>query len=476
MSEPVEQRDPRELRVWLAVTGAASIAALLIPSGPPGIGLLLVGLAIAGAVAAARPRPLDVESASLGATALLLLAMGTVYDAIWLVFVDVVVAAGCSAIAVTSSRSWASIAGAPFRVAREAMRVPASFAGSFPSRETGVDAGVAARALGVSALLLVTFGALFMSADAAFARIAEDVLLPDIGTETLPARITVGLLVLAGAGGLVLAGRTRAVALGPAASQIWQRAPRRPVSTFEWVVPLALLDVLFAAFVVVQMTVLFGGHRHVLETTGLTYAEYARSGFFQLVTIAVLVLAVIAVTTRATRETPRPRLVKVLLGILCVLTLVVLASALRRMDVYESAYGLTRIRVAVYAVDLWLAGLFVLVMVAGAAGRAPWLPRAVLALSLAALLAFNLSNPEARIAESGVARWQATGEIDAYYLSTLSADAVPSLLEFPAGVRACILDPIVDRTRRATGAWSSFNVARARALDLTAREEPGCSY
>jgi len=53
---------------------------------------------------------------------------------------------------------------------------------------------------------------------------------------------------------------------------------------------LGLLDLLFTAFVVVQVRYFFGGSALVHATTGLTYAEYARSGFFALLAVAALVL------------------------------------------------------------------------------------------------------------------------------------------------------------------------------------------
>ncbi|HEV2756521.1 MAG TPA: DUF4173 domain-containing protein [Actinomycetota bacterium] len=466
----------RDGRAWVGIAGAALVAALLIPSGPPGIGFFLTGTAIAVAVIAARARPLDLEAAGFAAAALLFLAMATFFDAEWVVAVDVLAAAGCSAVAATSARTWASILGAPFRVVRETVRVPSAVVASVPRFARRLDPGAAARALGLSALLLLTFGALFTSADAAFARLAGDVLLPDVAPELLPARILVGALVLAGAGGLVLAGRNRAEMLSPSFDDVWNRPPRRPIATVEWALPLALLDALFAAFVLVQVTVLFGGHEHVLETTGLTYAQYAREGFFQLTWIAVLVLGVIAISVRVLRETPRQRLLKALLGTLCALTLVVLVSALRRMDLYEAAYGLTRVRVSVHAALLWMGGVFVLVMVAGATRRAGWLPRSVLVFTVAALLAFNASNPDARIARAGVERWRSAGDLDGGYLATLSADAIPTLMELPPEERRCIVGLIGDRTRRASGAWSSFNLSRERALDLIGTEASGCTY
>ena len=82
------------------------------------------------------------------------------------------------------------------------------------------------------------------------------------------------MLVAGLAGALVLTAAAPAVA-GPR-----RGAPR--LGRTEWRIALVALDALFAAFVVLQLTTLFGGDEHVLRTAGLTYAEYAREGFAQL--------------------------------------------------------------------------------------------------------------------------------------------------------------------------------------------------
>lgn len=456
-----ETRTPR-LGVWVAIAAAGAVGAALIPSGPPGIGLVMTGAAIAGAVGYARPRPLDLESGAFAAAALVLLSMAAVYDAEWLVAVDVAAAAVCAALSIAGARSWATVLAAPLCAAGDAFLVPVRIVRSIPRGRSVPWLRPAGRAAAVSLTLLVTFGALFASADAAFARIAQNVLLPDVGLDVLPARIFVAVVIVAGAGGLVLMAQRPVTRVAAAESERWR------ITTLEWSAPLLLLDLLFAAFVLVQLTVLFGGHDHVLETTGLTYAQYARAGFFQLVAIAGLVLGVIAIALNAARPTPKERLLKGLLGGLCVLTLVVLVSALRRMDLYEEVYGLTRIRISVHAVVLWLAGIFALVMAAGLTRRAPWLPRAVAGLTMASLLLFNLSNPDARMARSAVERWERTGEIDGYYLSTLSADALPTLVELP-GSGSC--EAVLARVHRAPSPWSSFNLSRHRALELSATLE-----
>lgn len=454
-------------RAWAGVAGAAAVGGALIPSGPPGIGLLITGVAIAAVVGAARPRPLDLESGGFALAALALVAMAAVYDAPWVVAVDVAAAAVCSALAISGARTWATLFAAPLCVAADAFRVPGSAVRSLPRGRSLPWLAPAGRAAAVSLLLLATFGALFTSADAAFAQIAENVLLPDVGFELLPARMFVALVIAVGAGGLILTARRPRDEDAPGDEGRWRLA-----TTLEWAVPVLALDVLFAAFVAVQLTVLFGGHDHVLETTGLTYAQYARAGFFQLVWIAALVLGVVALVVRLAPPGGE-RLREILLGVLCLLTLVVLASALRRMNLYEDAYGLTRIRISVFAVVWWLAGIFVAVMLAGAFRRSAWLPRSVAGLSIAGLLAFNLANPDARIARSAVERFERTGEIDAYYVSTLSADALPVLMELPSGGPRCAAARIRTRTER--GPWSSFNLSRRRAHD-TPMEDMRCSY
>ena len=69
----------------------------------------------------------------------------------------------------------------------------------------------------------------------------------------------------------------------------------RPVESLSMeaagpVTVLAVLDVLYAFFLAVQCAALFGGADY-LARAGISYASYARSGFFQLVAVAAVNLA-----------------------------------------------------------------------------------------------------------------------------------------------------------------------------------------
>jgi hypothetical protein len=218
----------------------------------------------------------------------------------------------------------------------------------------------------------------------------------------------------------------------------------------EWALPLGALVLLLGAFVATQLTTMFGGNRHVLQTAGLTYAQYAHSGFAQMLAVAALTLAVVGAAARWARADGL--LLRALLAALCVLTLVVLASALRRLGLYEQAYGFTRLRLAADAALLWLGALFGLVLLAGVAGGT-WLPRAMVAVTGAAVLVFALSDPDRRIAERNLD----SGRVDEAYLSGLGPDALPAL----ARRAPCAAEAV--RERLGGDGLIGLNVARIRA-------------
>jgi hypothetical protein len=148
------------------------------------------------------------------------------------------------------------------------------------------------------------------------------------------------------------------------------------------------------------------------------------------------------------------------------------ASALYRMSVYQQAYGYTRLRVFVFAVELALGVVFLLVLAAGVRLRAGWLPQAVAALGVLTLLALGGLNPDRFVADGNIDRFQSTGRIDLEYLSTLSADAVPAYDRLTESDRACALRTVrwhLDHD----DAWRDLNLGRERARDLLAARPPG---
>ena len=241
---------------------------------------------------------------------------------------------------------------------------------------------------------------------------------------------------------------------------------------FEWLVPVGLVLGLYVGFVAAQLTAMFGGHDYLRATTGLTYAEYVHEGFGQLTVATLLTLGVVAIAARkAPRVTGRDRLVlRGVLGALCLLTLVVVASALFRMHVYEEAYGFTQLRLLVSVFEGWLGLVVLLVMAAGIRLDGRWVPRAAVLTAGAAILGLAVLNPDAYVAERNVQRYAASGKADWYYLAGLSADAVPALEALPADAQRCVFGP----PARSTDDWLEWNLGRARAGDRTLDASAGC--
>jgi hypothetical protein len=450
---------PAPLPVLARALAAGLVAAALVPGSRLGVGTVVAALVIAvAAPPGARLR--TPFGAAFGTVAVGLVLVAVLRDAPWLVALCLLGALASWSLVLSGADGW--LAGL-----RGAVAVPLRWFAAAPWLGRAVPALLAAerrtalapalRGGGVAVALLVVFGALFATADAAFGELLGRLAPPAPGELLVPRVVVlVAVAVLAGAAVLVVTAPAITSSRPPYAGRVL-----RPV---EWVLPLVVLDLLFAAFVAVQLTVLFGGRTHVLSTSDLTYAQYARQGFGQLVAAAVLTLAVIAVASRLAPATPGSRrLRQVLLGVLCLLTLVVLASASRRLGLYEQEYGFTRLRLSVDGAIGWLAVVLLLVLVALTRQRAAWLPRALALSAAAGLLVFALADPDARIAERNVERFAATGDLDGRYLAELSADAVPALDRLPEPERSCVL---WERAGLAADSWVEANLSRARARDV----------
>lgn len=419
------------------------------------IGYLVVGTMVFAVVyGTAERRPTRWEGLGIAST-LALLAVPGVLAAGWVGALCVAAAWVMGWHTLAGGRSWTAVIAGGFVAWALPVRVIGWLQRSLPRRVQIPHLGRIAVVCAITCGLVLVFGALFVGADPAFGRLV-DTLVPSLDTDDIIARAAGFALVLVFVlgGGYLVRFPPKLDALAP--------VPGKSVPRWEWAVPLAVLDALFIAFVAVQATVLFGGHAHVLETEGLTYAEYARQGFWQLLWVAALTLLVLSVVIRvASRDTPADRRVlRILVGTLCATSIVVVISAIHRMWVYQQAYGFSTERLLVITIELWLGVVFGLVAVAGIRMRACWLPRAVLVAGVAALLGLAALNPERLIADRNIDRFERTGHLDARYLSGLSADIDPALARLPDPVRRC-----VTREPHQTDPWYLFNLSRSRTAE-----------
>ncbi len=339
------------------------------------------------------------------------------------------------------------------------------------------------RGLLVAIPVLLLFGALLASADLVFAERIQQV----FGQELLRAIARwAGHAVVVAAAGLVLAGglaytvRQRKADWVDDISSV--RTPRLSGVT-EASIVIGSVNLLFFLFVLVQIPYLFGGQVNVVPGK-FTYAEYARRGFGELVVVAVLVFGLLVVLrSLVPRDSRRQRLAfrvpaTLLLGLTCVL----LASAFKRLLLYEQAYGFTQMRIYPHVFMVWLAALLAWLAVC------LWLRRDLLAIGvLVAALGFagtlDVLNPDAFVVrenlQMALSRQAEPNPrerfVDAAYFEGLSADAVPELLiasekltdrrgqEIESGLRLR-LEAMQGGTKWRQ--WPSFHLARNRAYRL----------
>jgi hypothetical protein len=256
------------------------------------------------------------------------------------------------------------------------------------------------RGLAIGTPLLFLFGGLFVGADAVFKHLLSAAL--PTPSASLVTRTMVVLVVAWLAGGLLrdlLAPREDSRLVSAEALEPFRVAPR--LGALELNVAFIVVDLLFLAFVLVQFRHLFGGADLVQRTAHLTYAQYARRGFFELVAVAVLTLPLLLLGDWLLRDEERGRRAfRWLAGALLLLLGVVIASALQRMRLYQHEYGLTELRLYATGVIVWLGVLCAWFAVTVLRGKRHAFAVGALVAGFAATLTLSVLNPDALIART----------------------------------------------------------------------------
>ena len=333
-----------------------------------------------------------------------------------------------------------------------------------PRRTWSKQAGAAGRGLAIALPLLFVFGSLFAAADAVF----EDfvVRLFDWDVDELVTRTVLISFWTILAGGFL---RQTLMARQWTASRL-DRPASISLGGVEIGVALGLLNALFLAFVVVQVRYLFGGAGVVESSIHLTYAEYARRGFFDLVAVAALVLPALLIVHWLLPEgdATAQRLFRVLAGALIALLFVVMLSAVQRMLLYQREFGLTELRVYTTAFMGWLAIVFLWFVASVLRGRRERFAFGALAAGFAVILALHALNHDDLIARVNTNRPDAPNPFDARYVAALSADAVPALVEALPSMnesdRCLVAGRLLARwSPPANPDWRTWSFSRAQA-------------
>ena len=308
--------------------------------------------------------------------------------------------------------------------------------------------------------LLLLFGALLTAADAVYQKLVLSVFHFDPGVFLSHFFLVLGLA-------SITAGFGRRLFLPPHSEAGPERLSRLPVlGAVETGTILGLLNLLFLSFVLVQIRYFFGGAATIAATAGLTYTQYARSGFFELVWVAALVLPLLLSLHRLqeTQNARALRLFSAQAAVQVALLFVILASAMLRMKLYQDACGLTELRLYTMAFMGWLAVVFALFVLTVLRGQRQHFAFGAVVAAFALIVGLHIVNPDAQIVRTNAARMP---QFDTDYVLSLSADAIPALVAvlpgLPPATQAEVTTKLLPLYSHNADDWRSWNWGRFSA-------------
>lgn len=199
--------------------------------------------------------------------------------------------------------------------------------------------------------------------------------------------------------------------------------------------PITLITIIFVLcsvyllFSIVQFSYLYGNGSAKLPM-GFSYAEYARKGFFQLIVVTLInfILLILSIRFSKKGSAAITRAANLSYSLLIGFTYNMLFSAYYKLNLYEKAFGYTRLRISVEAFMILLGLLLTIVLVGIWKQKFPVLQSCFI-VSITLYVLFNYINIDKIIAKNNIVRYQQTQQIDVYYLQTLSYDASEELIQ-----------------------------------------------
>ena len=298
-------------------------------------------------------------------------------------------------------------------------KIGSFFGALFGSGKGGGSGALIGVAIAIPVLAVLV--ALLYSADAVFAGIVDSLFafngITDVFTWLL---LTAVLAMFAGSFAVSLRRHT----------YTRTATPRTPMGDFHlgavYVLTISVAVVL-ATFAVTQIVYMSMGSAAL---HGVTPAEYARSGFFQLCFAAVLVFTLTALCFFKTRRaSAHHRLIlSCIYTVLFLSILMLLISSFTRLSAYEQVFEFTRLRLYVQAFILMLGVVTAFCLLRVWSPRLP-LSRLICGTVCLSLICLSFFNVDGFIAARNTADWgnissqQRREELN--YLLTLSEDAVP---------------------------------------------------
>ncbi len=229
---------------------------------------------------------------------------------------------------------------------------------------------------------------------------------------------------------------------------------------------LSALLFVYTLFVIIQFKYLFAGST---LPRNLTYTEYARKGFFELLALTAVNIIIIFITKRKTKNSSGKWAIfsTLLCTYLCAVTVVLLFSSFFRMYLYTEVDGLTRLRFFVMG--------FLVFELLGLIATFVYIIKPkfniILIYTVVALLYYatlNVVPVDRIIAKNQIDKYLEGERDDLYYIFTLSADAAPAMEHLykntdDEALKSEIMYFLEDKTNCQNSSWQAYNLSIERA-------------
>ena len=194
-------------------------------------------------------------------------------------------------------------------------------------------------------------------------------------------------------------------------------------------ISLGAICVLYLVFILSQAPYFFSAFNGRRPEGWLIYSEYARRGFFELCGIAAINLVILIIgNVTCKKHRMELRILRILNIAIAVITLVLIATAYSKMALYIGAYGLTMRRLMPCVFMVFMAMVFVALIVLQR--RSFSIVRFSLVTGAVMLCALCLSNPDAMVVRYNTDRYL-SGSLPDYDTDVLyragSAGVLPAL-------------------------------------------------
>ncbi len=240
------------------------------------------------------------------------------------------------------------------------------------------------------------------------------------------------------------------------------------------IISVMLISILaiYTMFAIIQFKYLFAGASLPAD---LSYAQYARRGFFELLFLSFinigLILTIIYLVRNNSNSSNSSKLIKILMLYLCAITIMLLVSSFYRMALYNNEYGFTELRILVV--------IFLIFEAIGLLVTFYYIIKPkfnILAFYSVVCLIFyltvNVINLDYIIAKENIDMHYEGKDLDVHYLYRLSADAAPQMKRLlddnDIFIQRMAQDYFekIDYQATYTKDWRSFNLSRDKALKI----------